>query len=493
MLAAASDQRTAQTGPKHQGRTTAGQRPAGDSPLTPLALPGTLAADPRYTLLRVPVVDTNHAPLMTKVVWEGVTTRDTPTRTTLFNAIRIQHLVGQLTAERAQWLAEHKNAPLLMWPAVEQSFACADPKSHLNQAQVAAFAQTMPVKAMTRFALNWQTHAPELVEPNLIELLVNLKRHLSGDTNTEVNLPALESALKATTNNVAEHLNRLIAQPTERHQPNESSAFSFIPTYDTEGNLICLPTEMMGIDLGLSPRELDNDTWSAIKLALDLIGKHLQPLETSLGINEYRDSYEMDEALDEMQAIGQYLKDTELDSTNPEHVEEAIAQTENFIIDCYDTWLHFADLIEDSEQVIECWTQPHEVTLDTLNRVIESLPQAQNGQTTLAQAWLKLAQTTLAEVTANHQCADYVTLLPELQYLDAQVSQPVFLATENGIQYFLQQLFEHRMSGEEAEGETLGWATDPRALVEQARRFGLGIHLLTELAQIDGQAAFGLD
>ncbi|WP_273208692.1 hypothetical protein [Marinobacter subterrani] len=413
-----------------------------------------------------------------------------PLRSTLHDAIKVQHYLGQLSAERAEWLAAHKNHPLLFWAGVEQGFnrtvkdeagqvehLIRDAGGFINTYALKHFADTYPMRDLACFACNWMGEAPELVNESLVHELLNLKRRLADDQSVAVDTSVLSSALEDTLENISKDLTNRIqaAQPAGE---DDISTLSFTSTADPQGGLIVGTDFMVGVDLDIDDDLLNGDTWAGVKLALGLINRHLHPLETPNEIETF-DAMMLDEAEDDLVAIATYLCDNDLEPTE-QNVEDALIETDSWCIDCYQTWEHMVDQKAFHEETEERWRPVELTTPEALASVIERLTEPTSEAEKQLHDWLREVHRSVCRVMETHTATGSDHLVNGI----AAIYQPVFLTKETTVLESLEMTHESLMSGEPEEWTPIPWNTHPRRLRELADRLGLGAALLRKLTTI---------
>lgn len=488
MLATASDQITAPAGPARQGRSPASGTASPNAALNPFTLPGLPEANPALALLRVPTI--NDQPALFQNAWRGKTVSRMPLRSTLHDAIKVQHRLGFLSAERAEWLAAHKDHPLLLWAGVEQGFSQSvcdengqverliqDADGHVNTFALAHFADTYKMRDLVRFACDWMAEAPELVNESLVHELVKLKRRLADNQLVAVDTGALKTALVDTLNNISKDLTDRIqaAQPAGE---DDLSALSFAVTEEPEGGLLVGSDFLVGVDLDITDYELDAETWVGVKLALSLIANHLHPLETPDEIQSY-DELVLDEAKDEMDAIATYLRENDLEPSE-ENVEAAIMDEGGMFVDCFEAWEDLAYRQTCMEEVEARWNPVEMSTPEALAALIERLPKPTNKAERQLREWLREVHSTVSRVIETHMATGSDGLVDPI----AAMYQPVFLSEEATVMESLQMTHEHIMCGEPEEWTPIPWNTHPRRLRQLADRMGMGAALLRKLTTI---------
>ncbi|KXS55282.1 MAG: hypothetical protein AWU57_381 [Marinobacter sp. T13-3] len=453
----------------------------------PFLAAGSLAADPRIALLRTPRVQADTAPLFSTATWAHLTPRTTPGRTALFNAIAVHNALGRLTPERAQWLADNKESPLLIWAGAQAGTTdrMNDPNGELYRASTTAITQTLPAPALTRLLLDWHQRHPHLLADDTLNALLALKRAQENEPLPPTQTADLCAALVSGLQSIAEHLNTIIDSdlPTERTiSPLLASAM-----LDEDGALGMGCNIMEAMQLSFELADLPDPLRVALVQTLNLISIHLHPLALPTEIVGYSTELILDEADGEMQAIAAYLAHHDLPD-DIGSVEEAIeAVGESCMVTSYDEWDYFTRIQQMEVDIEETWGVAGAV-LDTLTANLATLPKPTGQRETDLHRWLHETVAAIRGVIDTHQCPDAIDsdLLPDMSGLQTSFRSPIYEAACTGLENELQQIHESQMQGmdDESAGSQIPWGASAEQMEQQAQRWNIGQRLLGKLILI---------
>jgi len=493
MLISASNSLATQSRKERKRLPATHQPDTRHSSINPFALPGSKAANPMYALLRLPELGTGKDSIINAATWASVECRKMPTKPELLNAIHVANLSGQLTPDRARWLADNRSAPIMLWTAIEHGMAYTDDASALRITGVDAYLQTLTLPELTRFIVDWANTTPHAIDSELLELLVAAKRHITGEAQScELNASELEQSLRKTMDNISRHLNKTVAQPDQYREPTTLSAYEFVAGIEPSGAVLPTGQDMMGLELDSEfSSELPTATWKTMITAIELIGFHLHPITTPDSLMEFMYG-ELDEAEGELDEIHDYIKHHNLNVQCNTDIEQAIAAGSScghdfgYVCD-YENYLYYGDRLASQEANKDTWTTSVNATLDNLKELIAALPIAiQSSNNEKAQEWLNTVRDTLIAVIetpavdqiAQQQLAEYC--------IDATV-QPIYIDNDLEAADHLQSIYEGMMNGDECEENMIGWHFSASTVIEMARRMGLGIRLLHDLVYLGGE------
>lgn len=485
MLITIPDWATTKVHADSQGLTSACRSTTPDTPLNSF-MPPMMAADPRLAMLRVPKIENTQATLTNSDTWAGTSSHDAPSRATLFNAIAAQAETGNLSADQAQWLAEHKGAPIALWSGVQQITAhlVADPSSHIAIEQTKAYSNLYPIRDIAGFITQWKSAAPNLIKPELIDHLVAIKHTLEDREGITVNYSGYQDALNASLENIANHLKEIMANPFNKSDENagDVSAFGIAVTNSPESALAFGSDHIMGLNLDLTIQELPIALQCALINAVRLIDCHLHPVATPDELIEILAAFELDDAEYDLSMIEATRAEQGFEDS-PEGTEQAIevCNDQLSMIDCHETYEHYNSIQADAAEINDTWSQLKAADLDALGRFV-SEPKDPSDKYTGLTDWLADVYKTIRRTQISH---DQASLHPESEGNPlSALNQPLWMKDEPYIESLVQDHHEMTMGGGDDDEDIalpISWTTTPKTTIEQAQRFGLGAHLFKKL------------
>jgi hypothetical protein len=485
MLITAPTQVNRSAGKRRERLTHTGKPSTQHSSVTPFKLPGTQAADPRYALLRLPVFGTEHNSITCAAAWKSVTVPYQPTKAALFNAIQIESLVGRLTPSRAQWLADNKRAPLVVWAAIETGIDYQDTDHTLYTGAAEALIKSIPLKELTAFIVDWASVKPDLIDSELPALLVAAKRYNEGKAPAHLfNHDRFAAALSSTATMITNHLNSMITPLHTDGKALDLSAYRFTYALENDSILESVCMGIMALELCEKWYSLPRPLWEAIIVALRLIDSHLHPVMLPTELANYM-YCELDEITEELSEIHSFMGANNLSVENRDDIETALEITERYLITDFEEYQHFNQQVIDSEEELSFWETSQDCTISNLATLAENLTplKAQSELAADAHTWLCNVSATLARIAPTPDASDQIRSDNRSIFLEP-VGQPLFLENDHQTIQQVQASHEMMMNDDESECANVSWGVDAKTCIDVARRMGIGITFLNSLIML---------
>lgn len=410
-----------------------------------------------------------------------------PNRKTLSDTFAILAATGHLNAKQAQWLADNKANPNHLWLAASALTpkAAEDHQGIIESSALPSIIQSLPLRAVVRFVTRWQQHLPHCVPDTLVALLHNLC--CRTETATFKQWERASELIQTLIENIAQALNKRLAHIEDENAPELPLAIGFIEHLAHDFTLMIGGDCMEGIGLNLNRDDLNDQYWEATKSALNLIQKHLMPMDLPDDILLMQEPM-LEEADDDLESIQKYLEANNLSDAD-EHIEEAIQalQQELYVTQDKDDWHRLTEAQQEHLRIRDYWHIDFATNTPThLGQLINALPDAENETEAALEGWLKAAHQTLTEhATAKTWYEELDDIAPYSEFHATVLNQytPVFLDSEPTILNLLEDHHQYMMmgGGDEEGTLSLSWDTSPEILLNWCDKVNAGRTLITRL------------